>query len=49
MAAFNGGFKAMHGHYGMMLDGETFVPPRDIGCTVAMYKDGGLKIRTFRR
>jgi hypothetical protein len=31
----------------MMLDGETFVPPRDIGCTVAMYKDGGVKIRTW--
>ncbi len=47
VAAFNGGFKATHGHYGMMIDGETFVQPRDIGCTVAMYKDGGLKIRVW--
>src|SRR5262249_13702838 len=39
--------KAIHGHYGMMIDNETFLPPRDIGCTVAMYKDGGLKIRTW--
>jgi Phosphodiester glycosidase len=47
VAAFNGGFKAIHGHYGMMLDGETFVPPRDTGCTVAMYKDGTLNIRPW--
>jgi hypothetical protein len=47
VAAFNGGFKATHGHYGMMINGETFLPPRDIGCTVALYKDGGLKIRPW--
>jgi hypothetical protein len=47
LAAFNGGFKATHGHYGMMVDGETLLPPRDIGCTVALYKDGGVKIRTW--
>jgi hypothetical protein len=47
IAAFNGGFKAIHGHYGMMLDGTTYVPPRDIGCTVAMYKEGTLRIRTW--
>ncbi len=47
VAAFNGGFKATHGHYGMMLDGETFIPPRDVGCTVALYKDGSMKIRTW--
>ena len=47
VAAFNGGFKAIHGHYGMMLDGETFVAPRDIGCTVALYKDRSIKIRSW--
>jgi hypothetical protein len=47
VAAFNGGFKATHGHWGMMIEGETFLPPRDIGCTVAMYKDGSLKIRAW--
>jgi hypothetical protein len=47
VAAFNGGFKATHGHWGMMVDGDTFVPPRDVACTVAMYKDGPLKIRTW--
>jgi hypothetical protein len=49
IAAFNGGFKAMHGHYGMMLDGETFVVPRDIACTVGLYRDGALKIGTWTR
>lgn len=47
IAAFNGGFKAVHGHYGMMLDGDTYLPPRDIACTVALYKDGAMKIRTW--
>src|SRR6185436_1728206 len=34
IAAFNGGFKATHGHYGMMIDGETYLAPRDIACTI---------------
>ncbi|MCC6557158.1 MAG: hypothetical protein IT372_29750 [Polyangiaceae bacterium] len=48
IAAFNGGFKAMHGNYGMMLGGETFLPPRDIACTVALYKAGPIRIRTWK-
>jgi Phosphodiester glycosidase len=47
VAAFNGGFKATHGRYGMMLGGETFLPPRDIACTVGLFKDGAIKIRTW--
>jgi hypothetical protein len=47
IAAFNGGFKAVHGHYGMMLNGETYVVPRDIACTVGLYRDGSIKIRTW--
>jgi hypothetical protein len=47
VAAFNGGFKAEHGHYGMMLDGRTFLPPRDTSCTVALYKDGAVGIGTW--
>lgn len=47
VAAFNGGFKAVHGHYGMMLGGETFLAPRDIACTLALYKDGSIKIHTW--
>ncbi|HVY46584.1 MAG TPA: hypothetical protein VHB21_11935, partial [Minicystis sp.] len=48
VAAFNGGFKAIHGHWGMMLDGDQYVAPRDIACTVGLYKDGSIKIHTWR-
>ncbi|HEX4422180.1 MAG TPA: phosphodiester glycosidase family protein [Kofleriaceae bacterium] len=47
VAAFNGGFKAEHGHFGMMIDGVALLPPRDISCTIGLYKDGSLKIRTY--
>jgi hypothetical protein len=47
VAVFNGGFKATHGHYGMMIAGDTFLPPRDIACTVGLFKDGSLRIRTW--
>ena len=40
LAAFNGGFKAEHGHFGVMLDGVTLIPPRDGFGTVAMFDDG---------
>lgn len=47
LAAFNGGFKAEHGHFGMMLDGVTLLPPRDTSCTIGLYKDGSLQIHTY--
>lgn len=47
IAAFNGGFKALHGQYGMMIGGKTFLPPRDIACTVGLYRDGSIRIRTW--
>nr|AYM54511.1 hypothetical protein [Racemicystis crocea] len=47
IAAFNGGFKAIHGHYGMMVEGEILLPPRKISCTIAMYKGGAIRIRTW--
>ena len=40
IAAFNGGFKAVHGHFGMMLDGLTLLSPIDGMGTIAIY-DGG--------
>ncbi len=46
-AAFNGGFKATHGHYGMMLNGVEFLPPRDFACTFVRYRDGGFRIGTW--
>jgi hypothetical protein len=44
VAAFNGGFKGIHGHYGMMVDGFTLLPPLPGLATVAIYRDGHVAI-----
>jgi hypothetical protein len=44
IAAFNGGFKAIHGHYGMMVDAVTLVKPQAGLATVALYQDGHVQI-----
>ena len=44
VAAFNGGFKAIHGHYGMMVDGQTILPPQRNADTIAIYRDGSVRI-----
>ena len=48
LAAFNGGFKAEHGHYGMMVNGTELLPPRSGSCTVAARSDGSLRVGTWR-
>lgn len=47
VAIFNGGFMERHGQHGMLLDGDQFVPPREGRCTVAFYRNGRLRIRTW--
>lgn len=49
VAVFNGGFKAMHGHYGMMINGQTYLPPRDVACTVSLYRSGLVRIGTWTK
>ncbi len=44
VAAFNGGFKSIHGHYGMMVNGITLLTPVDGMATLAVYKDGRIRI-----
>ncbi len=44
IAAFNGGFKGIHGHYGMMVNGVTLLPPIPNIATVAIYRDGHVQI-----
>jgi hypothetical protein len=44
IAAFNGGWKAEHGHFGMMVDGVTFIPPQNSSCTVAVLDDDSIRI-----
>jgi hypothetical protein len=44
LAAFNGGFKTIHGYYGVFADGTVLVPPIDGMGTLAIYKDGSIRI-----
>jgi hypothetical protein len=44
LAAFNGGFKGIHGHYGMMANGVTLLPPIPGIATVAIFRDGHVQI-----
>ncbi len=44
VAAFNGGFKAVNGQYGMMVDGVTLLPPQPGLATLAIYKDGHIAV-----
>jgi hypothetical protein len=49
VAAFNGGFKAIHGYYGAMSDGLVAIQPREGLGTVAIYKDGRVRIGEWGR
>ncbi len=50
LAAFNGGFKAIHGHYGMMTaDGVTLLPPLNGIATIAQRADGSIQIGQWGR
>lgn len=49
LAAFNGGFKAEHGHYGMRVDGVTLLKPRSLSCWIAKKQDGSLVIGDWER
>lgn len=50
IAAFNGGFKAINGHYGMMTaDGVTLLPPINGLATIAQRVDGSIQIGQWGR
>ena len=44
LAAFNGGFKAEHGHFGVMVNGVTLIPARDNIGTLGLYADGSVRM-----
>jgi hypothetical protein len=44
VVAFNGGFKFINGHFGMMVNGLTLVQPKEGIATVALYQDGHVQI-----
>jgi hypothetical protein len=47
VAAFNGGFQATHGDFGMMADGVVYVPPLAYGATVAVDTAGRVGFGTW--
>jgi hypothetical protein len=40
VGAFNGGFQAMHGEFGMMADARVYLPPKPWAATIAVFDDG---------
>lgn len=40
VAAFNGGFQAQHGEYGMQANGIEYIPPKPYAATVLELRDG---------
>jgi len=44
LAAFNGGFKAEHGHFGVMVNGITVIPSQENLGTVGLYSDGKVRM-----
>ena len=44
LAAWNGGFKGPHGNFGMYADGTEYVPLRNGLASIAVYKDGTIRM-----
>lgn len=49
IAAWNGGFKAVHSHYGIMTDGVTWLNPIDGMATVGIARDGHIEMGAWGR
>jgi len=47
LAVFNGGWQTRHGHWGVMVDGRVFVPPKPEGCTLAIHRDQSLRLASW--
>lgn len=47
LAVFNGGFKARHGRFGVMVNDTVVIPPRDGLGTLVIYRDGTVRIREW--
>src|SRR6185369_4676438 len=44
LAVMNGGFQPKHGRWGLMAEGVVVAPPREEGCTLALYRDGTVRV-----
>lgn len=49
LAAFNGGFKAIHGGYGVEVNGATIITPQNGIATLAIYRDGSIDLGAWGR
>lgn len=49
IAAFNGGYKATHGHYGMHVGGVDLLPPKPGLCAIGKRRSGELAIATWEK
>lgn len=49
LAAFNGGYKATHGGYGMHVDGVTLLPPKPKVCAIGKRPTGDLVIGSWEK
>jgi hypothetical protein len=49
VGALNGGFQALHGEFGMMVDGVEYLPPKPFAATVAEMSDGSTGFGTWPR
>ena len=47
VAAFNGGFQALHGGYGMQVEGQRLLAPKAYAATVLTLKDGATAYGTW--
>jgi hypothetical protein len=47
VGAFNGGFQATHGEFGMMADAVVYLPPKPYAATVARLRDGSTGFGTW--
>jgi hypothetical protein len=47
VGAFNGGFQAIHGQFGMMADDVVYLPPKPYAATVTLERDGSTGFGTW--
>jgi hypothetical protein len=47
VGAFNGGFQALHGEFGMMSEGRVYLPPKPYAATVAVHEDGRVALGSW--
>ena len=47
VGAFNGGFQALHGEFGMVVEGRVYLPPKPWAATVGVYSDGRVALGSW--